>query len=90
MRALKEKTQPRIQQMVEQIIDKSFTEGQLSECDLTLKDLNEIAKAFTRILTSIYHQRVEYPKETLEKNGDEISVFDEKEKVTGGGDDAAS
>jgi len=90
VRALKEKTQPRIQQMVEQIIDKSFTEGQLSECDLTLKDLNEIAKAFTRILASIYHQRVEYPKETLKKNGDEISVFDEKEKVTGGGDDAAS
>lgn len=75
VRSLKDKTPAKIQQIVENIIDKNFTEGQFNECELTLKDLNKIAQAFTRILISIYHQRIEYPKETLEKNEDEISVF---------------
>lgn len=86
VRSLKEKNPVRIQQVVESIIDKCFTEGQLNECELTLKDLNKIAKAFTRILTSIYHQRVEYPKEMIERKDDEISVFEEGRDVEGGSD----
>jgi hypothetical protein len=39
-----------------------FTEKQLDECDLTLRDLNEIGRAFTHILLGIYHQRIEYQK----------------------------
>lgn len=65
-RALKEKTPARIQQTVENIINKSFVESQLDECDLTLKDLTDIANAFTHILTGIYHQRIEYPKQVTE------------------------
>lgn len=90
VRSIKEKTPTRIQQVVENIIDKSFTEAQLSECELTLRDLTEIAKAFTRILSSIYHQRVEYPKETLERDKDEISVFEEGKAGEGGGDSTPS
>ncbi|MEA3544114.1 MAG: phosphohydrolase, partial [Thermodesulfobacteriota bacterium] len=36
--------------------------GQLNECDLTLKDLNLIAKSFNRVLTGSFHHRVEYPE----------------------------
>lgn len=60
VRSLREKTPAKIQKTVEEIIDKSFAEAQLDECDLTLKDLHEIGKAFTRILTSLYHQRIAY------------------------------
>ena len=60
VRALKEKSPARIQQTAEQMIDRSFAEAQLDECDLTLRDLHEIAKAFTRILIGLYHQRIEY------------------------------
>ncbi|PIR16736.1 MAG: hypothetical protein COV46_07160 [Deltaproteobacteria bacterium CG11_big_fil_rev_8_21_14_0_20_49_13] len=69
VRSLKEKSPARIQQMVEDIINTSFTGAQLDECDLTLKNLHDIAKSFTKILMGIYHQRIEYPKETLEENG---------------------
>lgn len=89
VRSLKDKNPTRIQQVVESIIDKSFTEGQLNECELTLKDLNNIAKAFTRILSSIYHQRVEYPKETLQRDESEISVFEEGEQNENRGDNEA-
>ncbi len=42
------------------MIDKSFAEAQLDECDLTLKDLHAIAGAFTGILNALYHQRIDY------------------------------
>jgi len=60
VRSLKEKSPARIKQRVEEIIDGSFAEAQLDECDLTLKDLHEIGKAFTRILTALHHQRIDY------------------------------
>lgn len=60
VRSLKEKSPARIKQRVEEMIDKSFAEAQLDECDLTLKDLHAVAKAFTRILSALYHQRTEY------------------------------
>jgi putative nucleotidyltransferase with HDIG domain len=66
VRALKEKTPTRIQQTVESIINKSFVESQLDECDLTLKDLTDIATTFTHILVGIYHQRIEYPRQSTE------------------------
>ena len=61
VRSLKEKTPTRIEQTVEKVIYDIFAEAQLDECDLTLKDLNSIVKAFNRILLGIYHQRIEYP-----------------------------
>lgn len=63
VRALKEKSPARIEQTVQKTIHDIFNESQLDECDLTLKDLNSIGKAFVRILLGIYHLRIEYDKE---------------------------
>ena len=43
------------------MINVIFSEGQLDECDLTLKDLNLIAGSFLHTLEGIYHARTEYP-----------------------------
>ena len=69
VRALPEKSPTRIQQTVDKIINFSFNEAQLDECDLTLKDLKEIGKAFVRILLGLYHQRIDYPKGSTEEGG---------------------
>jgi putative nucleotidyltransferase with HDIG domain len=61
-KTLPEFTSARVQGLVQKMINKVFSDGQLDECELTLKDLNEIAKAFNRILNAIYHQRVDYPE----------------------------
>ncbi|HCU23902.1 MAG TPA: hypothetical protein DF383_02705 [Deltaproteobacteria bacterium] len=61
VRSLPEKTPAKIQAMVQRIINKNFTEAQLDECDMTLKDLHLIAESFVRVLVGIYHQRIEYP-----------------------------
>ena len=57
-----------IQGMVQNIINHIFTDGQLDECELTLKNLHEIAKSFNRILNGIFHHRVDYP-EPVHKGG---------------------
>ncbi|GAB4265595.1 MAG: HDIG domain-containing protein [Deferrisomatales bacterium] len=51
----------RIRGVVQNIVNRTFTDGQLDECDLTLSDLHEIARAFSRILCGIHHQRIDYP-----------------------------
>jgi cyclic-di-AMP phosphodiesterase PgpH len=60
-RTLGDPKQARIQGLVQNIVNRIFSDGQLDECDLTLKDLHEIARSFTRILTGIHHQRIDYP-----------------------------
>ena len=84
VRALKEKSPARIQQVIEMIIDKSFVEAQLDECDLTLKDLHEIGKAFNRILIALHHQRVEYPEgasDTTSLSSESSAASDKNKRV---------
>ncbi len=61
-RSLVDPTAARIQGMVQKIINKVFSDGQLDECELTLKDLHEIAKSFNKTLSGIFHHRVDYPE----------------------------
>lgn len=60
-RVLHDPTPQRIRNLVDKIIDHIYLEGQLDECELTLKDIYEIKKRFTHILTGILHKRVDYP-----------------------------
>jgi hypothetical protein len=85
-------TAARIQGMVQKIINKVFSDGQLDECELTLKDLHEIAKSFNMTLSGIFHHRIEYPepvaKTTANKKGengdtDQLSAGDSRAKKTG-------
>jgi len=61
-KTLVDPTPARIQGMVQKMVNKIFSEGQLDECELTLKDLHEIAKSFNKTLSGIFHHRVEYPE----------------------------
>ncbi len=60
-RSIANPTPSRIRGLVQNLINKIFSDGQLDNCELTLKDLHEIAKSFTKILTAMYHYRIEYP-----------------------------
>ncbi|HZV80883.1 MAG TPA: HDIG domain-containing protein [Geobacteraceae bacterium] len=71
-RTLVDPNPARIQGLVQKIINNIFIDGQLDECELTLKNLHEIAWSFNQILTGIYHQRIDYPQPAY------------KEKIVGG------
>ncbi len=51
----------KIEGTIDAIIKARFIEGQLDECELTLKDLTKIRGAFLKILVGIHHQRIKYP-----------------------------
>ena len=63
-RALADPTPSRIINLVQRITNNIFLDGQLEECELTLKDLQKIQESFNRILTAIFHQRIDYPSPT--------------------------
>ncbi|HSB06817.1 MAG TPA: HDIG domain-containing protein [Thermodesulfobacteriota bacterium] len=60
-RTLTDPTPARIKGLVQQRIQNIFLDGQLEECELTLKNLHNIEESFTRVLTAFFHQRIGYP-----------------------------
>jgi hypothetical protein len=61
VRSLETKDEPEIRLMVDRIVDARLADGQLSECDLTLRDIGLIKEAFVQQLLGMYHQRIRYP-----------------------------
>ncbi|MGW8272607.1 MAG: HD family phosphohydrolase [Thermodesulfovibrionales bacterium] len=60
-RVLREPTPSRLEALTDKIVNHVFLDGQLDECELTLKDLSAIKRDFTYILTGIFHKRIDYP-----------------------------
>jgi putative nucleotidyltransferase with HDIG domain len=60
-KTLPDPSRSNLQLLVHKWINLLFSEGQLDDCDLTLRDLNLIAESFVRTLEGIYHARPEYP-----------------------------
>ncbi|MBL0343313.1 MAG: HDIG domain-containing protein [Bacteroidetes bacterium] len=51
-----------INKLVDSIIDRQIEQQQFINCDITFKDISSAKKIFKKMLMSIYHVRVEYPK----------------------------
>jgi len=51
-----------IEEIIADTIRAKRDDGQLDECDLTLRDLKEIQAAFLRVLKGVFHPRVKYPE----------------------------
>jgi len=50
-----------IRSIVFRIFDAVVSDGQLDECNLTLRELTEIREAIVASLIAIYHSRIDYP-----------------------------
>lgn len=61
VRSISNPTKEKIEAMVDNMFKNRLDESMLDNCDLTLKDLTSIKKAFMNTLLGIYHQRIEYP-----------------------------
>ena len=59
-RTLDNPTPSRIRGLIKNLINNILSDGQLDECELTLKDLHKIARSFDKILNGIHHHRIEY------------------------------
>ena len=69
-RTLPKVTQPAIDEMIDNMFRERIEDGQLDQCPLTFKELNQIRRSFSRTLLNMLHARVEYPKEEKESAGE--------------------
>jgi len=69
-----EPTTEKLRAQVQKMINLVSSEGQLDECDLTLKDLAQIAESMVRTLDGIYHARPEYPPGAVRPQGPGLVV----------------
>jgi len=58
---------PSIDELVDAVFAERLAEGQLDECDITLRDLQQVAASFKATLRAVYHPRVQYPSPTPEE-----------------------
>ncbi len=62
-RVLSDPTPARIRQHVRKMIQLRMSQGELDDCELTMRDLAKIEDAFVRVLAAIHHGRIRYPEE---------------------------
>ena len=61
VRSKKNATPGQIEGFIRTLIKGKLNDSQFDECELTFRDLDQIATAFTRVINGIYHKRIEYP-----------------------------
>jgi hypothetical protein len=61
-RSMKNPSRPELEEMVTRIVNRAYLDGQLNECDMTLRDLHAVGQAFSRVLSAVMHARVDYPE----------------------------
>lgn len=60
-RTLVTPTDLKLRTLVGKIVDDCLQDGQLDETDLTLSDISVVSEAFQKVLSNIYHRRIDYP-----------------------------
>lgn len=60
-RSLEKPNPQKIDQLIKDIIEKRILDRQLDECDMTMRELQEVADSFKFTMRSMMHSRVAYP-----------------------------
>jgi cyclic-di-AMP phosphodiesterase PgpH len=70
-RSLERVTPQKIDQLIRDMMERRLVDGQLRECDLTMRELETVAESFRNTLQSMMHSRIAYPddKEKSSKSG---------------------
>jgi putative nucleotidyltransferase with HDIG domain len=61
-RSLKDYSEKSISGLVDRIVDGKADDGQLSDSDISLRELNRIKEVMKAYLQQMYHSRISYPK----------------------------
>lgn len=61
VRSMVDKTEGKIEGLIRKIIKDKLDDGQLDLCELTLKDMDTIARSFARVFSGFFHKREQYP-----------------------------
>src|SRR6201987_142585 len=69
-RSLDKPTPQKIEQLINEIVNKRIAEGQLDECDLTLREIRTISETFRYTIQNMLHTRIKYPKDEEHAEGE--------------------
>ena len=61
MRVLSDPTPDKIRDLVDHIVRQRMDQGQLRDAPLTLRQLELVKREFVRVLSGMYHSRIDYP-----------------------------
>ncbi len=61
-RSLKDYSSESISNLVDRIFEAKANEGQMTDADISLKELNTIKEVMKKFVQQVYHSRIEYPK----------------------------
>jgi putative nucleotidyltransferase with HDIG domain len=62
VRAVPSSSGNEIERIIRKLANDRLVSGEFSDCDLTLRDLETICKAFIDVLQGVYHPRIVYPE----------------------------
>ena len=65
-RTLPDRSREKVTEVVRKLVSDRMKLGQFDDCEITLKELNIIINTVINSLTGVYHNRVEYPKVSLD------------------------
>jgi membrane-associated HD superfamily phosphohydrolase len=60
-RSLKSPSREQLKRVIIEIFENYLQDGQLDNCDFSLRELRAVAASFHNTLYTIYHPRLEYP-----------------------------
>ena len=69
VRAMPDPTPESIRENIERLVRGKIEDGQLSDCPLSLRDIDRVCEAFAKVLQGVFHERIEYPKAEVPKRG---------------------
>lgn len=73
-RTVKDPTPSRLRNMIDTIISRITGDGQLDECNITLRELSIIAESLVKTVSGIHHHRVAYPGYDFNRPKDHTTV----------------
>ena len=62
VRAIRPTSAEEVEEIVSRVFSDRISDAQLSECDLTLRDVEIAREAFVSALKGVFHPRIQYPR----------------------------
>lgn len=92
-RALQDPSPDRVRELIRTIVEGKIRDGQLSDSPLTLKEIDTIQEQFAKVVSGMFHHRLDYPATKhitvarKDEEGRESREVGERGAQGGGGDD---
>lgn len=72
VRSMPDPTPQTIERFIERLVRGKIEDGQLSNSPLSLHDIDDICEAFIKVLSGVFHERIEYPNVQLNQGTEAV------------------